>query len=94
MTMLYEYADIIDPKQLPSRRKYLNNYIVGFVDGEGCFSISIKKHDDTKFGWVIDPVFHVTQSKQRSIILEIVKRTFRCGRIIPKPGQEAEVFNT
>ena len=90
--MLYEYADIIDPKQLPSRRKYLNNYIVGFVDGEGCFSISIKKQDDTKFGWVIDPVFHVTQSKQRSVILEIIKRTFKCGRIIPKPGQEADVL--
>ena len=90
--MLYEYVDLIDPKQLPSRRKYLNNYIVGFVDGEGCFSISVKKQADTKYGWVIDPVFHVTQSRQRSVVLEIIKRTFRCGRIIPKPGQEEDVL--
>jgi hypothetical protein len=90
--MLYEFADLIDPKQLPSRRKYWDYYIVGFVDGEGCFSISIKKQEDTKFGWVIDPVFHVTQNKERSVILEMIKRTFKCGRIIPKPGQEDKVL--
>jgi hypothetical protein len=90
--MLYEFADLIDPKQLPSRRKYLHYYITGFVDGEGCFSISVKKQDDAKFGWVIDPVFHVTQNKERGIILEILKRTFKCGRIIPKPGQEDKVL--
>jgi hypothetical protein len=90
--MLFEFADLIDPKQLPSRRKYLNYYITGFVDGEGCFSISVKKQDNTRFGWVIDPVFHVTQNKERNIILEILKRTFKCGRIIPKPGQEDKVL--
>ena len=86
--MLNEFKDIIDPRMLPSRRKYLHYYIVGLVDGEGCFSISIKKQDDTKFGWVIDPVFHVTQSKEHGVVLEILKRVFNCGRIIPKPGQE------
>ena len=90
--MLYEYADLIDPKQLPNRRKYLDHYIVGFVDGEGCFSISIKKQSDTKYGWVIDPVFHVTQSKERQVVLEILKRAFKCGRVIPKPGQETDVL--
>ena len=90
--MLYEFTDLIDPKQLPNRRKYLNYYITGFTDGEGCFSISIKKQENTKFGWVIDPVFHVTQNKERCIILEIMKRSFKCGRIIPKPGQEDKVL--
>ena len=86
--MLNEFKDLIDPRMLPSRRKYLYYYIVGLVDGEGCFSISIKKQDDAKFGWVIDPVFHVTQSKGQRVVLEILKRVFDCGRIIPKPGQE------
>ena len=90
--MLYEFADLIDPTRLPKRRRYWHYYIVGFVDGVGCFSVSIKKQDDTKFGWVIDPVFHVTQSKERHIILELLKRTFKCGRIIPKPGQEDKVL--
>ena len=86
--VLNEFKDIIDPKMLPKRRKYLHYYIVGLVDSEGCFSISIKKQDDTKFGWVIDPVFHVTQSKGHAVVLEILKRVFKCGRVIPKLGQE------
>ncbi len=90
--MLNEFKDIIDPKMLPSRRKYLYYYIVGLVDSEGCFSISIKKQDGTKFGWVIDPVFQVTQSREHAAVLEILKRVFNCGRIIPKPGQEASTL--
>lgn len=90
--MLHEFADLIDPKRLPKRRKYWHYYIVGFVDAEGCFSVSIKKQDDTKFGWVIDPVFHVTQSKERRVILELLKKTFKCGRIIPKLGQEDKLL--
>ena len=90
--MLNEFKDLIDPKILPKRRKYLNYYILGLVDGEGCFSISIKKQDNTRFGWVIDPVFHVTQSRDHKVILEILRRVFGCGRIIPKPGQEESTF--
>ena len=90
--MLNEFKDIIDPKILPKRRKYLHYYILGLVDGEGCFSISIKKQDNTRFGWVIDPVFHVTQSKEHIVVLEILRRVFGCGRIIPKPGQEESTY--
>ena len=90
--MLYEFKELIDPKMLPNRRRYLNYYIVGLVDGEGCFSVSIKKQDNTKFGWTIDPVFHVTQNKEHLVVLKILKRVFNCGRIIAKPGQEASTL--
>ncbi len=90
--MLYEFKDIIDPTMLPRRRKYLYYYIVGLVDGEGCFSIAIKKQDDAKFGWVVDPVFYVSQSVEKRQILEVLKRVFNCGRIIPKQGQEDTVL--
>ena len=91
-SLLYEFSDLIDPKKLPKRRKYFHYYIVGFVDGEGCFSVSLKKQEDTRFGWVIDPVFHVTQDKEGAVVLEMLKRVFKCGRIIPKPGQEDTVL--
>ncbi len=90
--MLNEFKDIIDPRKLPSRRKYLHYYIVGLVDGEGCFSISVKRQEDTRFGWVVDPVFHVTQSKERRQILEVLREVFKCGRITPKPGQGDSVL--
>jgi hypothetical protein len=90
--MLNEFKAIIDPKKLPNRRKYLHYYIVGLVDCEGFFSIFVKKQNNAKFGWTIDPVFHVTQGKENRQILEILKAVFKCGRIIPKPGQEDSVL--
>lgn len=86
--MLYEFKDLAVTKRLPRRKKELNYYLAGFTDGEGCFSIALKKQADTRFGWVLDPVFHITQNKDKKFILEIFKRTLTCGRIIPKPGQE------
>lgn len=73
--------------KLPKER-YLKYYILGFVDGEGCFSVSLKKQETTRFGWVLDPVFHVTQHEQSRNVLELVQRAFGCGRIIEKYGQE------
>lgn len=85
--MLYEFEDLIDPRMLPGRRKELMYYLVGFTDAEGCFSVSLKKQEGTRFGWVLDPVFHVTQHKSNRIVLEIFRRTLMCGRIIEKHGQ-------
>ena len=90
--MLFEFKEIIDPTKIPRRRKYLEFYLLGFTDGEGCFSISVKKQEDTRFGWVVDPLFHVTQHKDSRVILELFKRVLGCGRIIEKPGQEDTVL--
>ena len=64
------------------------SYLVGVTDAEGCFSISTKKQNDTKFGWVLDPLFQVTQHKNSRIILEMFKDELKCGRIIQKSGQK------
>ena len=85
---MLEYDDPIGQSLLPRRGKYLRYYLLGIVDGEGFFSISIKRQEDTRFGWVIDPVFKVTQHKRNRIVLELFKRVFNCGRIIEKSGQE------
>ncbi len=85
---MLEYDDLIDPSILPRKGKYLRYYLLGIADGEGSFSISIKKQEDTKFGWVIDPIFKVTQHKRNRIVLELFKRVLNCGRIIEKSGQE------
>ena len=85
--MLHEFSDLIEPRILPKRMKYLQWYLVGLVDGEGCFSISIKKQTNTRFGIVVDPVFHVVQHKSHRIVLELLKRVLHCGRIEQKHGQ-------
>ena len=64
------------------------HYFLGFVDGEGCFHISLKKQNSAKMHWVLDPVFHVTQHKNQKELLENFKKMMGCGKIMGKYGQE------
>lgn len=74
--------------KLLKKGKFLNYYLLGFTDAEGCFDVSLKKQEGTRFGWVLDPVFHITQHKNAKFVLELAMRQINCGRIIPKPGQK------
>lgn len=56
-------------------------WIVGFTDGEGCFSISVFKNKTTKNGWQIFPEFVVTQGEKSREVLELIKNFFKCGGI-------------
>ncbi len=63
------------------------HYLLGFIDGEGCFHISIKKQKSAKMRWVLDPIFHVTQHKDSIGILYNIQRFLGCGRVKKKYGQ-------
>jgi hypothetical protein len=56
-------------------------WICGFVDGEGCFSVSIIQNSTTSSGWQVFPEFVVTQGIKSRSSLEFIKEFFRCGRI-------------
>ena len=56
-------------------------YIVGFVDGEGCFSISIFKNSTTRLGYQVFPEFVVTQGAKSSSVLDDIQSFFGCGKI-------------
>jgi LAGLIDADG DNA endonuclease family protein len=56
-------------------------WIVGFVDGEGCFSISIVKNITTTSGVQIFPGFVVTQGAKSLDVLEAIQEYFQCGKI-------------
>src|SRR5580704_17069031 len=56
-------------------------WIVGFVDGEGCFSISIFKNVTSKSGFQVFPEFVVTQGAKSLSSLEKLKYFFECGKI-------------
>ena len=55
-------------------------WIVGYVDGEGCFSVSLFRNKTTKFGWQVFPEFVVTQGEKSKKSLEILKNFFSCGK--------------
>ena len=56
-------------------------WIVGFTDGEGCFSIAVIKNKTTKFGKQIFPEFVITQGEKSLTALKKVKSFFDCGNI-------------
>jgi LAGLIDADG endonuclease len=63
-------------------------YLAGFIDGEGCFSVSIHPNPNAKFGWLIDPDFTINQHKQSRELLESIRKFLGCGKIYEKsPGK-------
>ena len=64
------------PCEIPS-------YISGFVDGEGCFSITIQKSGNVNLGIQVIPEFHVSQHQNRTEVLKLIKKELGCGYIKP-----------
>ncbi len=58
-------------------------WISGFVDGEGCFSVSIFRNKTMKSGWQVFPEFVVTQGSKSRAALEELQKYFECGKIYP-----------
>lgn len=62
-------------------RLHIASWLVGFVDGEGCFSISVIRNATTKLGYQVFAEFVVTQGKKSLVTLERIQRFLGCGRI-------------
>ena len=57
-------------------------WVVGFVDGEGCFSISVVRNPGCRLGWQVQHEFSVTQAAPSRSALELLVEVFGCGTII------------
>jgi LAGLIDADG endonuclease len=63
-------------------RPGLEQWVVGFVDGEGCFSISVVRNHGCLLGWQVQHEFSVTQAAPSRPALELLQKVFGCGQII------------
>ena len=63
-------------------RPGIEQWVVGFVDGEGCFSISVVRNPGCLLGWQVQHEFSVTQAASSSVALELLLEEFACGYII------------
>jgi hypothetical protein len=63
----------------PTLKKELANYISGYVDGEGCFSVSFSKRSKLNIGWEVKPSFAVGQNFDRRQVLDLMNEYFGCG---------------
>ena len=55
------------------------HWVVGFVDGEGCFFVGINKHQEMTAGFQVLPEFTVVQHKRDIQLLHALKGFFGCG---------------
>lgn len=65
---------------LNEKRKF-REYISGYVDGEGCFSVSFSKRNKILVGWETKPSFSVSQNEDRAQVLYLMQKLFDCGFI-------------
>jgi len=66
-------------KDLKHKPLYIFGYISGYIDGEGCFSVSFSKRQKIKIGWETKPSLSVSQNEDRAQILYLMKEIFGCG---------------
>ena len=64
-------------------REFLSAYISGYVDGEGCFTISISPRAKLAVGWEVRPSLSVSQNGDRAEVLQQIQAHFGCGSIRP-----------
>ena len=61
-------------------------WVVGFVDGEGCFHVAINPHADMTTGFQVLPEFTVVQHKRDIGLLHELKAYFGCGVVRTNHG--------
>jgi hypothetical protein len=61
-------------------------WIVGFVDGEGCFHVGINANSDMKVGFQVLPEFTVVQHERDVQVLHALKASFGCGVVRTNHG--------
>ena len=61
-------------------------WIVGFVDGEGCFHVGINPHADMTVGFQVLPEFTVVQHERDVQLLHGLKAYFECGVVRTNHG--------
>ena len=61
-------------------------WVVGFVDGEGCFHIGINKNPEMRLGVQVLPEFTVVQHQIDEQVLHGLKAYFGCGVVRKNHG--------
>jgi hypothetical protein len=61
-------------------------WITGFVDGEGCFHVSVNPHNEMSIKFQVLPEFTVVQHKRDVQILHALKSFFGCGVVRTNHG--------
>ena len=68
------------------------SYVSGYVDGEGCFCISLRPQSRIKVGWEVRPSFSVSQNDDRAELIKLLPHLFGGGSIRPDRSDKTLKF--
>ena len=66
-------------------------WVVGFVDGEGCFHVSINRHPRMPIGWQVLPEFRIVQHERDESVLRNLQQFFQAGKVVVNHGARKEL---
>jgi hypothetical protein len=75
-------------------REFLSAYISGYVDGEGCFTVSIAPWAKLVAGWEVRPSLSVSQNGDRAEVLQLIQAHLGCGSIRPDRSDKTLKWET
>jgi hypothetical protein len=75
-------------------REFLSAYISGYVDGEGCFTVSISPRAKLAVGGEVRPSLSVSQNGDRAEVLKLIQTHFGCGSIRPDRSDKTLKWET
>ncbi|OGK20081.1 hypothetical protein A3C23_03855 [Candidatus Roizmanbacteria bacterium RIFCSPHIGHO2_02_FULL_37_13b] len=66
-----------------------DEYVIGFVEGEGCFYIGIVPSSDTHQKKQVIYFFKVAQNPSGKVVLDYIKKRLGCGYIKPNDRNDS-----
>ena len=71
------------------------NWVTGFVDGEGCFHVYIRKKNNSKLGWQVEPHFELRLHQKDLPVLVAIQKSLGVGKVYYKEPNAVEyrVYN-
>jgi len=73
---------------MKNSKKNVLNILTGFADGEGCFSVILKKEPSYKIGWKVEVRFIIGLHKKDKSLLELIQSSLGVGNIT-KQGKDS-----
>jgi hypothetical protein len=72
----------------------LPSYISGYIDGEGCFAVSISPRPTLLVRWEVRPSLSVSQNGDRREVLLMMQQYFACGTVRPDRSDRTVKWET
>jgi len=80
-----------DNQQESNMQSISDDYLTGFVEGEGCFYVGFSKRKDLPLRWQIITEFHLSQNPGGKKVLETFIKRLGCGYIkLNHPGSKRD----